>query len=152
MGILVGGLLAAILDIAAAAAITMWNGGSPVRMLQGIASAAIGRTAFQGGARTALLGLALHFLIAFSAATVFCLASRKIGFLTAKPVVAGVLYGIAVYLFMYLVVQPLAGLHPKFTPVSVTRAVLVHIFCVGLPISLSMKRYAVTGNPPARPV
>jgi hypothetical protein len=40
------------------------------------------------------------------------------------------------------VVQPLSGLHPKFTLVSVTRAVLVHIFCVGLPIALSVKRYA----------
>lgn len=151
MGILVAGLLAGILDIASAILITLWYGGSPVRMLQGIASAAIDKSAFDGGMSTALLGLAFHFLIAFTAATVFYLASRKIGFLTAKPVVAGVLYGIAVYLFMYLVVQRLAGLHPKFTPVSVTRAVLVHIFCVGLPIALSIKRYASTYNRPIRP-
>src|SRR5688572_9476708 len=115
MGILVGGLLAGILDLAAAIAITLYYQGSPVRMLQAIASGALGKAAFDGGIRTALLGVAFHFLIAFTAATVFYLASRKIRFLTEKPVVAGVLYGIAVYLFMFFVVQRLAGLHPRFT-------------------------------------
>jgi hypothetical protein len=141
MGILVGGLLAGILDITSAILITLWYGGSPVRMLQGIASGVLGKAAFDGGTPTALLGLAFHFLIAFTATTVFYLASRKIAFLTAKPVVAGILFGVAVYLFMYFVVQPLAGIHPKFTLVSVPRAVLVHVFCVGLPISLSVRRY-----------
>lgn len=151
MPILIAGLLAGILDIASAVVITLYYGGKPVRMLQTIASGAIGKRAFDGGMQTALLGLAFHFLIAFTAATVFYLASRKIGFLTEKPVIAGVLYGVAVYLFMYLVVQPLAGLHPKFGLLTTSRAVLVHIFCVGLPISLSIKRYAFSGNPPARP-
>jgi hypothetical protein len=40
----------------------------------------------------AVLGLALHFLIAFSAATVFYVASRKIAFMTLQPVLSGVLY------------------------------------------------------------
>ena len=142
MAILIGGLLAGILDLTAAILITLWYGGSVVRMLQGIASGALGRAAFEGGTSTALLGAAFHFLIAFTAATVFYLASRSVAFLTAKPVIAGFLYGIAVYLFMYLVVQPLASIHPRFTAVAIVRAVLVHMLCVGLPIALSVSRFA----------
>ena len=151
MAILIGGLVAGILDITAAILVTLWVGGKPVRMLQGIASAAIGKSAFDGGMRTALLGLAFHFLIAYTATAVFYFASRKIRFLIEKPVVAGLLYGIAVYCVMFFVVQPLAGIHPKFTMVSVPRSVIVHMLCVGLPIALVVRRYATTGNPPARP-
>jgi hypothetical protein len=142
MAILIGGLIAGILDLSSAIIITLYYHGNVTRMLQGIASGALGKAAFEGGPGTAALGVGFHFLIAFTATTVFYLASRKIGFLTEQAVVAGVLYGIAVYLFMYLGVQPLAGLHPKFGLLTTSRAVLVHIFCVGLPIALSIKRFS----------
>jgi hypothetical protein len=142
MAILIGGLIAGILDITSAILITMYYHGSVTRMLQGIASAAIGKSAFDGGTSTAALGLGFHFLIAFIWTIVFYVASRKIGFLTAQPIIAGVLYGVVVYLIMYLGVQPLAGLHPKFGLLTTSRAVLVHIFCIGLPIALSIKRFA----------
>jgi hypothetical protein len=142
MAILIGGLIAGILDLTSAILITLYYHRSVTQMLQGIASGALGKSALDGGAGTAALGVAFHFLIAFIWTTVFYLASRRIGFLTAQPVAAGVLYGIFVYLVMYLAVQPLAGLHPKFGLLTTSRAVLVHIFCVGLPIALSVKRYA----------
>jgi len=142
MAIVIGGLIAGILDLTSAILITMYYHRSVRQMLQGIASGALGKAAFDGGSGTAALGVGFHFLIAFTATAVFYFASRKIGFLTEQPVVAGVLYGIAVYLFMYLVVQQLAGLHPKFGLLTTSRAVLVHIFCVGLPIALSVKRLA----------
>lgn len=142
MAILIAGLIAGILDITSAILITLYYHGSVTRMLQGIASAAIGKSAFEGGTSTAALGLGFHFLIAFIWTIVFYVASRKIGFLTAQPVIAGILYGVVVYLIMYLGVQPLAGLHPKFGLLTTSRAVLVHIFCVGLPIALSIKRFA----------
>jgi hypothetical protein len=138
MAILIGGLVAGILDITSAILITLYYHGSVTRMLQTIASGAIGKHAAEsGGTATAALGLGFHFLIAFIWTTLFYLASRRVRFLTAHPIVAGVLYGVVVYLVMYLGVQPLAGLHPKFGPLTTSRAVLVHIFCVGLPISLS---------------
>jgi len=142
MAILIGGLIAGILDITSAILITLYYHGSVTRMLQGIASGALGKSAFEGGMGTAALGLGFHFLIAFIWTTVFYVASRKIGFLTAQPIIAGVLFGILVYLVMYLAVQPLAGFHPKFGLLTTSRAVLVHIFCVGLPIALSIKRFS----------
>ena len=142
MAILIGGLIAGILDLTSAILITLYYHRSVTQMLQGIASGALGKAAFDGGNGTAALGVAFHFLIAFIWTTVFYLASRRIGFLTAQPVVSGVLFGVFVYLVMYLAVQPLAGLHPKFGLLTTSRAVLVHIFCVGLPIALSIKRFS----------
>jgi hypothetical protein len=69
-----GGWIAGILDITTA----FIRGRRPVRLLQGIASGLLGPQAFQGGWGTAVLGLALHFFIAFSAAAVYYAASRKL--------------------------------------------------------------------------
>jgi len=139
MAILIGWLIAGILDLSSAILITLYYHRSVTQMLQGIASGALGQSAFSGGTSTAALGVAFHFLIALIWTTVFYLASRRVRFLTAHPVIAGALYGVFVYLVMYLAVQPLAGLHPKFGLLTTSRAVLVHIFCVGLPISLSIR-------------
>ena len=68
------------------------------------------RTAFRGGWATAALGLAIHFLIAFTAAAVFYAASRRIAALLHHPWFAGVGYALVVYGFMYWVVMPLSRL------------------------------------------
>lgn len=137
-----GGLTAGVLDITAAFVTWAPRGISPIRILQGVAKGALGSKAYEGGLKTAALGLAFHFLIAYTATAVFYLASRKIAFLTQKAMASGVLYGIAVYLFMYFGVMPLASLKPSLTPSAIAIAVLTHIFCVGLPISLTVRRYS----------
>ena len=99
--------------------------------------------AFAGGAKTAALGLAFHFLIAFAAAAVFYLASKKIRFLLNSVWAAGVLYGVAVYGFMYWVVMPLSNVRrgPFSWEVTIT-AIITHIVCVGLPIALSVRKFS----------
>lgn len=139
-----GGLIAGTLDICAAF-LTAWlrSGVSPVRVLHFVASGLIGRAAFSGGAKTALLGLALHFLIATVATAVFYLASRKWLFLIERPVHFGLLYGVAVYLFMNFVVLPLSLVTRG--PVTVSGFViglLTIMFCVGLPIALIVRRFS----------
>jgi energy-converting hydrogenase Eha subunit G len=57
-----------------------------------------------------VLGLAFHFLIAFTAATVFYVASRKLPALTEHPWLAGVGYALVVYGFMYWIIMPLSRL------------------------------------------
>jgi hypothetical protein len=71
------GLIAGTMDITAAFLTWYSRGIMPARILQGIASALIGPKSFSMGMETAALGLALHFLIAFTAASVFYVASRK---------------------------------------------------------------------------
>ena len=143
-GILWGGLIAGVMDITAA--ILTWKikaNVPPIRILQSVASGWMGQNAFAGGWRTATLGLAFHFLIAFTAATVFYSASRKIGFLLRNTYAAGALYGVLVYGFMYWVVMPLSHVRrgPFSWEVTIT-AIITHIVCVGWPIALSVKRFS----------
>jgi uncharacterized membrane protein YagU involved in acid resistance len=137
------GTICGIMDITAALVVYGMMGAKPLRLLQGIAGGVLGPRTYSGGIATAALGLALHFVIAFAAATVFFMASRGIRFLLDHAVLSGVLYGIAVYFFMQRVVIPLshAARNPfslKFTIIGV----IIHIFCVGLPIALSVRKYS----------
>jgi hypothetical protein len=144
------GLIAGILDITSAFVLSYPKGVGPINVLQGVASGLIGReSAIHGGMATAGLGLAIHFLIAFVTASIFYLASRKIVWLTQQAVISGFLYGVAIYLVMYWIVMPLA--YPVVHP-SVSRdvtAVFVHMFLIGLPISLIVRRFSQLNRPSA---
>jgi hypothetical protein len=136
------GLACGILDITAALVVYGSFGLKPMRLLEGIASGLLGPKAFEGGLATALLGLLCHFVIAFGAATVYVLASRAIPFLIQHAVVSGVLYGVAVYFFMNRVVVPLSAVAPRpFSLRSMVIGIIIHIVCVGLPISLVARRF-----------
>ena len=139
-----GGLIAGTLDICAAF-LTAWlrAGVGPVRLLQFVASGLLGPAAAQGGAKTAVAGLALHFLIATIWTIVFYLASRKWLFLIERPVMFGLLYGIAVYTFMNFVVLPLSRIPLRpMTAIGTTIGLLTIMFCIGLPIALIVRRFS----------
>jgi len=137
------GLIAGILDISSAFVLGYPKGVGPIRVLQGVAAGLVGReSAIKGGLAMAGLGLALHFFIAFVVASVFYVASRKLVFLTRHPIISGLLYGVVVYCFMYWIVMPLA--YP-IVHASISRdvtAVCVHMFLIGLPIALIVRRYS----------
>jgi uncharacterized membrane protein YagU involved in acid resistance len=140
--ILWGGLLCGVLDAAAAMVQFGLQDIPPVRVWQRVASGLIGEQAFHRGWITAALGLLLHFFIAFSAATVFCVAASHIPLLLESPLVAGALYGICVFLVMNLIVIPLsAGPKRKARASTVAVQVVIHILFVGLPISLSASHF-----------
>ena len=141
--ILWGWLAAGVLDIAAASIQSTLRGGSPVRVLQVIASGLLGANSYQMGWRSAALGLAVHFLIAFVATVVFFVASRKIPFLTRQAVISGLLYGVVVYGFMNYVVLPLRFPNRATPPLSQTIiGLLIIMFFVGLPIALAVRHYS----------
>ena len=119
--ILLGGLIAGTLDISYACIFSyIRRRTSPVVILQSVASGALGRSAFEGGAKTAALGLFFHFLIATTAAAVYYLASRQLRLLVNHPFICGPLYGIGVYLFMNFVVLPLSAIGPRATPLPLS--------------------------------
>src|SRR5882757_4098677 len=117
--ILAGGAIAGACDITYAIVFS-WarRGTSPVRILQSVASGLLGKPAFEGGWPTAALGLFLHFFIALSAAVIFYLASRFLPILTRQALIAGALYGLAIYSVMYFVVWPFSAVpfKPPFAP------------------------------------
>jgi len=119
------------------------SGTSPQRLLQSVASGALGRDAFTGGWATAAAGLGFHFLIAFTITAIFFLAASRLPWLVRQPLVTGPLFGIGVYCVMNYVVIPLSKIGPRpFPPMSVfISGVLVHMFVIGLPIALGARRY-----------
>ena len=113
------------------------------RILQTIASGVLGVASFKSGLKSAALGAILHFFIALTAAATYYAASRKVPLLTKRPVIYGLLYGVAVYLFMNLIVVPLSAV-PKF-PVSTTaliNGILAIMFFIGLPNALIVRHYS----------
>src|SRR5437867_3176828 len=136
------GLIAGILDITSAFVIAELNGTGSIRMLQRIASGLLGPRSFEGGVATAGLGLVIHFLIAFTAASVFYAASHKLTFLTQQAVTSGLPYGIAVYVFMYWIVVPLAFVNARHSVSRDVTAVIIHMLLIGLPISLILRQSA----------
>jgi hypothetical protein len=146
--ILVGGLIAGALDITYACVFFgIRNHVTPIRILQSVARGALGQQAFQGGLKTAALGLFFHFLIALTAATVYVIASRALRFMITHAVICGILYGLCVYLFMYGLVMRFSAIHSTTLPWVYPWKVLIpnlliHMFGIGLPIALVARRYS----------
>lgn len=135
--IALAGCVAGVLDISATSTIFVAQGLPLERLLQGIASGALGISVFKGGKRTAALGLFFHFLIALTAAAVYYAASRRLLILTEHPIALGALFGIAVHLVMSSIIVPLSRAPKrKFSAKAFFIQLVVHIVFVGLPIAL----------------
>ena len=138
--IAVAGLIAGALDISQA----LFLFGSGV--LLSISAGLLGPAAGSGGASIYALGLVLHFGIATIFAAIYYLVSRKLRFLLEYPVICGLVYGLLVELSMDLIVLPLSALHARgpFQLSQLLRGIGVHMVTVGLPVSLSIRRFSRT--------
>jgi hypothetical protein len=137
--IIVGGLLAGILDLTQAFILFGW------RVPFVVAGGLMGRQAVRGGGPgTYALGVFLHFFIALSVAAIYYAASRRLSFLKEHPLVCGLFYGMAVELVMNLVVLPLSALHAQgpYKLHDLLQGLVAHMFLIGLPISFSIRRFA----------
>ena len=136
-----GGLISGVLDAIDGVIAYGTQGLNPIQVLQYIASGALGKSAFQGGLATAALGAAFHFIIAWVVAAVFVLASRQLEILKTHAVLAGLMYGAAVYFFMNYLVLPLSAVAPATFQLGLfLNGVIGHALFVGLPISLFARR------------
>ncbi|MFZ0062519.1 MAG: hypothetical protein WAL47_10830 [Pyrinomonadaceae bacterium] len=145
--IVYGGLVVGVLDLLFA--FTLYGlilRVPPLRIFQSVAAGVIGRTAaYEGGIRTFLLGILLHFIVATCIATVYYLASLLLPGLIRNAVLSGLIYGIIAYFGMKYVVVPLSaigqsGRLPRL-PILLTEMV-GHALLVGLPIALLTRRSA----------
>jgi len=135
-------LLVGTLDISDAFIFYGLRGISPIRILQNIASAVLGRPSYSMGHRSALLGLIFHFTIAFCATTVYLVASRKLP-LARHPLPYGTVFGIALYIVMNYLVLPLTkiGLRPTPPLAPLINGVAALIVCIGIPLGFIARRY-----------
>ena len=139
--IVVGGFLAGLADFTYA---MVYFGGikgaPPIKIWQSVAAGLIGASSYDGGTATFALGLGLHWLIAFIWATVFVfVATRFLPSLLRRPIPYGLAYGAFVYGWMNYVVLPLDAMHTHvhYIPLTWWTGLAVHMFGIGLAISLS---------------
>jgi hypothetical protein len=137
--ILIAGLTCGVLDGLSAVALAK---GQWMRVFQFVASSILGPGSFQGGVGTASVGIAIHFLVALSATTIYYFVSRRVPVLIDQALLSGILYGVTIHLFMTFVAIPMSrtGSRPL-----VLRAFLmqlaVHMIVVGPTIALMIRRY-----------
>jgi len=151
--ILYAGALVGVLDITAACIEKRVVAGfTPARVLKGVASGVLGRSALEGGFGTATLGLAMHFTMALTVTAIFYALSRRFSLpkKLSGVVAVGLLYGAAVFAVNNFVTAPFLSwvrslyLHTPilFKPPMGWSQLVIHLFCVGLPIALVMRQYS----------
>jgi hypothetical protein len=104
--ILLGGLVAASIDIFAASLI---SGKDVIYILHIIAGGLLGRHAMTGGMQTALLGLLLQELMGLIIAAIYVGAAGLMPLLKRRWLACGLLYGVVIFLVMNYVVVPLSA-------------------------------------------
>ena len=115
------------------------------RLWQGVAATLLGPSAFSGGPRTALIGLAMHVGVALGWSTVFLvLVTRWPGLralVTSRygVVKAAALYGPFVWLMMSLVVVPLLLQRPPRITYRWWVQFVGHVPFVGVPIVATVR-------------
>jgi hypothetical protein len=159
--ILYVGALVGVLDITAACInARVAYGYPPARVMKGVAGGLLGRAALEGGFATAALGLIMHFTMALTVATIFYALSRRFP-LPRKlwaVVAVGLFYGAAVFAVNNFATAPFLSwvrslyLHTPilFKPPMGWSQLIIHLFCVGLPIALVMHRFAPAAARTAR--
>jgi hypothetical protein len=151
--ILYAGALVGVLDITAACInARIIAGFPPAHVLQSVAGGLLGRGTYNGGFATAALGLVMHFTMALTVATIFFLLSRQFRLpqKLSGVVAVGLLYGAAVFAVNNFATAPFLSwvrslyLHTPilFKPPMGWSQLVIHLFCVGLPIALVMRQYS----------
>jgi hypothetical protein len=134
---LVDGLFSSVLSVA-------FYDSTVQRLFQGVAATLLGPEAFDGGVRTAAIGVLMHLGVAFGWSAVFlALFSRVRGVrdFVARPggaLAAASLYGPFIWLVMSLVVIPVLLQRPPNITIRWWVQLLGHIPFVGLPIIASI--------------
>lgn len=133
------------LDLGFAIAWWAFEGVSPIRILQSVASWALGReAAISGGLATAAFGAALQFCIMLTIAALYFGLSRLDVRLRRQPLRWGALYGALVYVIQHVVIVPhfSAATAADASRLDWTLAcVLVYVTLVGIPCALFARAF-----------
>jgi uncharacterized membrane protein YagU involved in acid resistance len=111
----IAGLVAGTIDIGAAALI---NHVGPALILQGIASGLLGMKSYAGGAGTVTLGLVLQLAMSIAIAGIYAAAATRLAWLRTQPIIAGLAFGLGVFVVMNMIVVPLSAFGPKPAHIS----------------------------------
>jgi hypothetical protein len=122
------------------------------RLFQGVASTLLGKAAIDGGTQTALIGVLMHFGVAFGWSAVFLfLVSRSAWIRAVLSAPRGVVkvaavYGPCIWLIMSLAVIPLLLHRPPTITIRWWVQLIGHFPFVGMPIVASIGRGSLQGS------
>jgi len=140
------GLVTGVTDALFSSALVAFAYGSSVtRLWQGVASVLLGAGALDGGWRTAAIGLAMHFGVAFAWSAIFLalvMASTWLRAAIASPagaIAVASIYGPVIWMTMSLVLIPLFTHRPPAINFRWWVQFVGHIPFVALPIALSSR-------------
>lgn len=136
-------LLAGTLDgLAAIINYSLQGGKDPGIIFRYIASGLLGKSALEGGTGVLGLGVLFHYAIAFSFTAFFFWLKPKIHWLATQPLLAGVQYGIFVWVLMNLFIVPFSRISKETLVIHKARIeMLILILCIGIPVSLMADKY-----------
>jgi hypothetical protein len=136
-------LVAGTLVILSAFVWSALAGGNLANILPTVASGPLGDS-IPDGAAGQLLGLLVHFAIMAVMATAYVLVAGRVPALNRYWPIAGLLYGLALWVVMYWIVMPLRW-DSYTTPheaAAIARQLISHCLLVGLPIAWITARAA----------
>jgi hypothetical protein len=156
--ILYATLLVGVIDITAACInARIMSGIAPIHLLQGVAGGFLGHNTYHGGFVTAALGLVFQFTMALIVVTVFYAVTLRFPLpqKLAGAMATGVVYGAAVFVVNNFITAPfLSWIRSLYldTPVSFKppmgwSQLIIHLFCVGLPIALVVRYFSRKSSP-----
>jgi hypothetical protein len=144
--ILGSGALIGLMDGAAASVFALARGGTPAGVFRYVASGVFGKSSLTGGSQMVAWGVLFHLIVATGWTALYFLIAPKVRFLTTHWLVAGMSYGLLVWLAMNFLVVPMSNASPA--PVRLTAGtaimILIHLFVIGVPIALLAKRFRAT--------
>jgi len=139
--ILWGGLVAGTIDVGAASII---SGLSPIKIMKIVAGGLLGRSAFDGDASIAVLGMLLQWGMSLLIAAIFVVAARRLPGLVRRWIASGIAYGVVTYFVMNYVVVPLSalgkGTFPRFDLTQFSENMLAMIL-FGLIVAYFAQRF-----------
>ena len=143
--ILLGGLIAATIDIGAACVI---SGRSPAFILQVIAGGVLAKASFEGGVPTMMLGAVLQEAMGILIATAYVLPARAVPALSRRWIISGLAYGVTIFFVMNYVVVPLSAWKstPHFTVLKFTEN-MAAMLLFGLIVAFFYGRTATAAEP-----
>ena len=149
--ILLAGLIAGSLDITAAC-LDAWLtfGTPPAAVLRGIAGGAIGKEQVTDEFQYLLLGLAIHFFIAYSYTFLFWFVYPGLKRLLKYDLFTGLVYGFFTWVSMRFIVLPVLSQvkFPPFNPVRALKAALILVAAIGIPLSLMFHKFTNESSKP----
>jgi hypothetical protein len=140
--ILVATAVAGTLDLLSAFAFAGLAGMGPSAVLQFVASGPFGDVALAKSAFIVAGALVHYAIMACMVAAYAMIAPPVLPALFRRPLLAGILYGLLLWIIMYWLVRPLRwpAMPLPHTISGIAQQLFSHIVCVGIPIAFIARR------------